>query len=398
MVDLLKGVRVADFTHALAGPTGSLILALMGAEVIKIESQAHSDVATRDPKHAKAQETMGIFYSTNLNKLSITLNLKRQEAVELAKKLIKICDIVIENYRPGVMDRLGLGYSVLQKIKPDLIMLSLSSHGAEGPERNYGAYAAIMGPLSGLSYVTGYGDGPPAPIRSNADSLAGTTAVLPILAALNYRLRTGRGQYIDHSAVESLSVCMGDILMEYTMNKKTRCRDTNRDDYMAPHNCYKCQGDDKWVSIAIGSEDEWQSFCKAIGNPRLSEDKRFKDPLVRWDNQEELDSLITEWTVKHTSYEVMEVLQKAGVAAVPSFTSEQLFNDPHCRRRDVYVEVNQPYMGRQVQTRLPWKSSSPMGTMRPVPLLGEHNEYVFCTLLGMTKEEMQKLEKEKIIF
>jgi benzylsuccinate CoA-transferase BbsF subunit len=397
-MDLLKGVRVADFTHALAGPTGSLMLALMGAEVIKIESQTHSDVATRNPKHAKAQEPMGVFFSTNLNKLSITLNLKHLKGVELAKKLIRICDIVIENYRPDVMDRLGLGYSALREIKPDIIMLSLSSHGASGPERNYGAYAAIMGPLSGLSYVTGYQNGPPAPIRSNADSLAGTTAVLPILAALNYRMRSGKGQYIDCSAVESLSVCMGDILMEYTMNKKVRCRDTNRDDYMAPHNCYRCQGTDKWVSIAIATQEEWKAFCEAICNPEWSQNERFRDALSRWDNQEELDSLITEWTVKHTNYEVMHILQKAGVAAVPSFTSEDLFKDPHCRERGVFVEVDQPYMGKQVQTRLPWKLSSLTDTIRPVPLLGEHNVYVFGKLLGMGKGEIEKLKREKIIF
>lgn len=398
-MNLLEGVRVVDFTHAFAGPTGTLMLALMGAEVIKIESAAHSDVASRDPQHAKAMEPMGIFHCTNLNKLSIRLNLKRQEAIKLAKRLVKICDIVADNYRPGVMDRLGLGYSALKEVKPDIIMLSLSSHGATGPERGYGAYAAQMGPLSGLSYVTGYRDGPPAPIRSTADTLAGITAVAPILAAINYRQRTGKGQFIDSSAVESLSICMSDILMDYTMNKRVRCRDANRDDFMAPHNCYRCKGKDKWVSIAIATEEEWGAFCDAIGNPKWTKDKRFRDGLTRWENQEDLDRLIGEWTRNLTSYEVMSILQQAGVAAVASFTNKEIVNDPHCKERSIFVEVNQPHVGKQIQMGLPWKLSTvPQVPIRPVPLLGEHNDYVFGKLLGMSREEIKKLEKEKVIF
>lgn len=397
-MDLLKGVRVTDFTHAFAGPTASLMLALMGAEVIKIESQAHSDVATRDPKHARAQEPMGIFFTTNLNKLSITLNLKHPEAVDLAKRLIKISDIVMSNYRPGVLERLGLGYSVLKEIKPEIIMMSLSSHGATGPERNYGAYAAIMGPLSGLSYVTGYRDSPPAPIRSTADTLAGVSTIIPVLAALNYCHRTGKGQYIDCSAVESLTVCMSDIIMEYTMNRKVRCRDANRDDFMAPHNCYRCKGTDKWVSIAISTEEEWIAFCNAIGHPEWIHNDMFKDGISRWENQDALDRLIEEWTLNHTNYEVMEILQNSGVAAVASFTNEEIIKDPHCLARGVFKDVIQPFVGKQIQMGLPWKMSNPQGSLRPVPKLGEHNDYVFGELLEVPQDVIEKYKNEKIIF
>jgi len=398
-VNLLEGIRVADFTHAFAGPTGTVMLALMGAEVIKIESAAHSDVATREPQHARAMENVGIFHCTNINKLSIRLNLKSSEAVELAKRLVKICDVVVENFRSGVMGKLGLGYAALKEVKPDIIMLSLSSHGAVGPERNYRAYAAQMGPLSGLSHVTGYRDGPPAPIRSTADTLAGVTTVVPILAAINYRQRTGKGQFIDCSAVESLSMCMSDILMDYTMNKRVRHRDGNRDDFMAPHNCYPCKGKDKWVSIAISTEEEWGAFCGAIGNPEWTQDERFKDGPTRWENQEDLDRLVGEWTRSRTHYEVMGILQKAGVAAIPSFTNEEIVKDPHCKERGIFVEVNQPHVGKQIQMGLPWKLSTIRQVpIRPVPLLGEHNGYVFGELLGMTTEEIEKLEKEKVIF
>lgn len=398
-MNVLEGIRVADFTHAFAGPTGTLILALMGAEVIKIESAAHSDVASRDPQHARAMENVGIFHCTNLNKLSIRLNLKRHEAVGLAKRLVSICDIVVENFRPGVMDKLGLGYSALKEVKPDIIMLSLSSHGASGPERGYRAYAAQMGPLSGLSYITGHRDGPPAPIRSTADTLAGVTTVFPILAAMNYRQRTGKGQFIDCSAIEALSICASDILMDYTMNERVRCRDGNRHDFVAPHNCYPCKGKDKWISIVISTEEEWKAFCDTIGNPGWTKDKKFKDGLTRWDNQEDLDRLIGEWTRNFTSYEVMRTLQKAGVAAIPSFTNEELVKDPHCKERGIFAEVNQPHVGEQIQMGLPWKlSNAPKVPIRPVPLMGEHNAYVFGKLLRMSKEEIEKLEKEEVIW
>jgi benzylsuccinate CoA-transferase BbsF subunit len=400
-VDLLKGIRVADFTHAFAGPTGTQLLALMGAEVIKIESVMQADLATRDPRDPipRAKERAGIFYASNLNKLSIRLNLKRQEAVELAKRLVKICDIVAENFRPGVMDKLGLGYPALKETKADIIMVSLSSHGATGPERTYGAYAAHMGPLSGLSYVTGYRDRPPVPIRSISDTLAGVTAMFPVLAALNYRRRSGRGQHIDCSAVESLTICMSDILMDYSMNKRVRCRDGNRHDFMAPHNCYRCKGKDKWVSIVISTEDEWRAFCNAIGNPEWTKDESFKDGPTRWENQGELDQLIEEWTRNHTNYEVMGILQKAGVAAIASFTNEDMVKDAHCKERGIFVEVNQPHMEKQTQMGLPWKLTiAPKVSIRPAPLLGEHNDYVFGKLLGMSKEEIEKLEKEEVIF
>jgi crotonobetainyl-CoA:carnitine CoA-transferase CaiB-like acyl-CoA transferase len=397
-VDLLEGVRVADFTHAFAGPTGTVMLALMGAEVIKIESSTYSDVASRDPKYAKAMENVGIFHCTNINKLSIRLNLKRQEAIDLAKRLVKISDIVVENFRPGVMEKLGLGYSALKRVKPDIIMVSLSSHGATGPEREFGAYAAQMGPLSGLSSVTGYRDCPPAPIRSTADTLAGVTTILPLLAALNYRRRSGKGQHIDSSAIESLSIGMSDIFMDYTMNKRVRNRDGNRHDFMAPHNCYACKGVDKWVSIAVATEEEWKAFCGAIGNPAWIKDEKFKDGLTRWENQEELDRLIGEWTRNYTSSEVMTILQKAGIAAVPSFTNKEIVEDPHCKERGVFAEVNQPHSGKQIQMRLPWKlSSAPQVPIRPVPLLGEHIDYVFGNLLGVSQEEIKRLEEEEVI-
>jgi crotonobetainyl-CoA:carnitine CoA-transferase CaiB-like acyl-CoA transferase len=396
---LLEGIRVADFTHAFAGPTGTVMLALMGAEVIKVESSSYSDVSSRDPKYAKAMENVGIFHCTNINKLSIRLDLKRREAVELAKRLVKISDIVVENFRPGVMDKLGLGYSALKKVKPDIIMVSLSSHGATGPEREFGAYAAQMGPLSGLSSVTGYRDCPPAPIRSTADTLAGVTTILPVLAALNYRRGSGRGQHIDSSAIESLSISMSDIFMDYTMNKRVRGRDGNRHDFMAPHNCYPCKGEDKWISIAIATGEEWKAFCSAIGNPAWIKDEKFKDSLTRWENQEDLDRLIGEWTRNYSSSEVMTILQKAGVAAVPSFTNKEIVEDSHCKERGVFVEVNQPHAGKQIQMRLPWKlSTAPQVPIRPVPLLGEHNGYVFGKLLGVSQEEIKRLETEKVIF
>ena len=285
----LRGVRIIDFTRYAAGPQITLLLGFMGAEIIKIESMVDVD-------HFRRQESAVIFGSTraaadcfnslNANKKSVTLNLKTPQGLELAKRLVRISDVVVDNFRAGIMERLGLGYSVLREIKPDIIMLSASSHGATGPERGYIAYAVTMGALSGLSEVTGYEGGPPTIVRSSADLRPGTAAAFAILAALNHRARSGEGQFIDFSAREAISCGIGEIIMDYTMNGRVRTRHGNRDDVMAPHNCYRCRGEEEWVSIAVASDEEWAAMCRAMGNPQWADDERFSDQYSRWQHQQ----------------------------------------------------------------------------------------------------------------
>jgi len=401
-MDALAGVRVLDFTVHVAGPQATILLAYMGAEVIKVEGRAYSDVLRTVISAAgigTEKTAVGMFNSMNASKLGITLNLTHPKGVKLAKRLVKISDVVVDNFRAGVLDKLGLGYSALKEIKPDIIMLSASSHGATGPESKYSGFAVTMGPLSGLSHVTGYPGGPPAILRNSVDARIGNAAAFATLVALNYRQETGKGQFIDLSAREALSCSMGEVIMDYTMNGRVQSRNGNRDDIMAPHNCYRCKGEDKWVSIAISNDEEWEAFCQTIGNPKWTKEERFSDQLRRWQNQKELDRLIEEWTIAHTHYEVMEILQRVGVAAVPSFSNEDLFNDPHCQKREYLVPVQHPEVGQVFAIAPPWKfSATPARVTGPAPLLGEHNDYVFGELLGMSKDEIAKLAEENVFY
>jgi benzylsuccinate CoA-transferase BbsF subunit len=377
--------------------------------VIKVESTKRPDpmrllgtTGGPDPKFVRLTNPNECvsFNDVNLNKLSITLDLTKPKATELAKRIARLSDVIVENNRPGVIARLGLGYEAIKEIKPDIIYLSASTRGATGPERDYAGFAPIFGCLGGLAEITGYPDGPPAPpIVGRADIICGTASVLAIISALIYRERTGEGQYIDLSDSEVISCLIGDIFIDYALNGREQTRTGNKDNVFAPHDCYRCKGDDKWVSIAITNEEEWRAFCHATGNPQWTEDERFSDMYSRKKNEKELDKLISEWTINHTHYEVMDILQNAGVAAVPSLNAAEFFDDPHFKERAIPVEVNHPVIGRKVALNPPWKMSlTPPKIYRHGPLLGEHNDYVFGELLGMSDEEIQKLKEERVIY
>ena len=399
----LDGVRIADFCWLWAGAYATGLLALLGAEVIKIESMARPDPSRKMTltigQAFEGVEHSPVFNSINLNKLSVRLNLKQPAAVELAKKIVQISDVASENMRPGAMDSIGLGYDVLKEVKPDIIMLSSSAFGAEGPLRRYGGYAPSFACYSGLAHLTGYSDGPPNPMTGSTDLMSATTSAFAIMAALNHRQHTGQGQHIDMASVESLAVFTGDALMEYIMNGRVQSRNGNHDRIMAPHNCYRCRGDDKWVSIAVATDEEWQAFCNAAGHPEWASDERFADAYSRWKNERELNDLIGEWTVNYTHYEVTEILQKAGVAAIPSFSNEEIFSDPHFKARELAVEVEHPSMGKQVVLGPPWRlSETPARVTKSAPTMGENNEYVFGEILGMSGKEIARLMDEEIIY
>ena len=399
----LEGVRVADFCWLWAGAYATGLLALLGAEVIKIESMARVDPSRKMTltigKAFEGVDHSPVFNSINLNKLSVRLNLKQPEAVELAKKIVQISDVASENMRPGAMEGIGLGYEVLKEVKPDIIMLSSSSFGAEGPLRRYGGYAPSFSCYSGLAHLTGYSDGPPNPLTGSTDLMSAATSAFAIMAALNHRQHTGHGQHIDMASVESLAVFTGDALMEYIMNGRVQSRNGNHDRIMAPHNCYRCRGDDKWVSIAVSTDDEWRALCDAAGHPEWATDERFSDAYSRWKNEKELDDLIGEWTANHTHYEVTEILQKAGVAAMPSFSNEEIFSDPHFKARSLAVEVEHPAMGKQVVIGPPWRfSETPARVVKSAPTIGENNDYVFGEILGMSSKDIARLVEEEVIY
>lgn len=398
----LKGIRVADFGHVLAGPYCSMLLGTLGAEVIKIESRARPDEqrAQHGAGDVHDLESNSNFFEVNLNKLSASLNLSTDAGKDLARRIVALSDVVVENMRPGVMDKLGLGYKDLVKIRPDLIMISLSGFGQTGPIRTYSAYNPCFTSVGGLANLCGYAEKKPNTMNnSGGDARAGNAGVFSILMALNIRRRTGRGQYIDQSSCEVINSMIGDQMMDYAMNRRSPTRDGNRDAVMAPHNCYRCKGADAWISIAVGSETEWQALCTVMGHPAWSQDERFATALNRWHNQSALDEHIQAWTLDADPYDLMHRLQAAGVPATPSFTAEQLFNDPHILSTGAVTDVEHPVLGRRKSIAPPWRlSRTPAGFNRSAPLLGEHNEHVFKTLLGLSESEIGRLQNERVIY
>jgi crotonobetainyl-CoA:carnitine CoA-transferase CaiB-like acyl-CoA transferase len=297
------------------------------------------------------------------------------------------------------MDKLGLGYKELAKVKPDIIMLSASGFGSSGPYREYAGYAPIFAAFGGLAHLTGYEDGEPNTMSGVMDLRVGTASAFALLAALIHRQKTGEGQYIDLSSSECVSALVGAELMEYTMNKTSPFRCGNQDAIMAPHNCYRCKGRDKWISIAVATDEEWKALCRVMGNPAWTRDEAFASAYSRWKNRVQLDKHISEWTINHTHHEAMTMLQGAGVAAMPSFSAKDILLDPHVKARGLLNEIEHPVLGKKVVISPAWRlSETPARIHKASPLIGEHNEEVFGGLLGMSKEEIKKLEDEKIIY
>lgn len=394
----LAGVRVVDFSWAAAGPLCTLYLAFLGAEVIKIESSRSLDIARRGYyTHVEDIDASPNFNDMNLNKLDVRLNLTHPRAGELIKRLVGVSDVVVQNFRPGVMERFGLAYPVLRRIKPDIVMLSSSTAGLTGPEKELPGYATTFGALGGLGSITGHEDGPPTEIWDSVDMRLGTANALAVLMALYHQRRTGEGQHIDLSSREVISTLVGDIFFDYFMNGRVAGPRGNRDDAMAPHNCYPCKGADRWISIAVATDEEWRALCEVAGHTEWSQDPRFVDGRSRWLNQGELDRLLAEWTRGYTAQDLMERLQRVGVAAMPSMDVTDILDDPHIQARRVFQEVDHPRLHMAFPVGPPWKlSETPAKAKRHGPMFGEHVEYVFGEIVGIPRRDLEALQAEGV--
>lgn len=401
----LSNIRVLDFTQVRMGPQLTQWLAVMGAEVIKVETKLRPEsfkmVGIPGKLTAPILNRVGYFASLNYSKKSVTLNMKNPKAIELVKKLITHIDIVAENYSTGVLDRWGLSYAELKEMKHDIIVCSASGFGRTGPMKDELAYAPVIDGFSGYAFDNGYPEGEPAEAgaRGFADSIAAHYGVFAVLAALYYRSKTGKGQYLDVSMTESELAFAPESVLEYIINGRVRGRKGNRDVAMAPHNCYRCKGSDTWVAIAVSNDEEWAGLCKALGNPEWVKDSKFSDTLRRWENQNEMDSLIENWTIERDHYEAMRILQAAGVMAGASLKIEELSEDPHLRERGFLIEFEYPDKTKVRRLASPFNlSDSGKGNYTHPPELGEHNNYVFGELMGMSDEEIRRLEQERVIY
>jgi len=403
-VSALTGLRVLDFSWVWAGPICTMLLADMGAEVIKIESNRRLDTSRIVPPFPdgiqKGLDSGGQFNTYNRSKKSCTLDLTQPEAKEIARELVKVSDVVVENFSAGVMTRLGLGYEHCRAVKPDIIYLSLSGYGATGPCRDYVSYGMQLQAFSGLASLTGYMGGPPRNLGTPiSDTVGGLSGVIGILAALHHRDITGEGQNIDVSQCEVLVALCPEAVLDYMLNGRVQGPAGNHDGTMAPHGVYRCKGENNWVAIAVTTEAEWQAFCEVIGRPDLPGDPRFGSASLRCQHQEELDAIASAWTVQHSDYNAMHTIQAAGVPASAVLSNAQMVHDPHLAARKFIVEDDHPATGKRAISGFSWRLSRTPGQVQGhAPLMGQHNESVLRGLLGISRERFQELMDRRVIY
>lgn len=403
----LVGVRIVDLSWIVAGPQATRILADFGAEVIRVEYEGRMDSMRLSlPTKTNSVNASGFFNNLNRNKLSISLNMNHPKGIDLFKRLVVISDAVVENYSPRVMEGWGLSYEALAALNPRIIYLSVCGFGHSGRDRDYVTWGPTAQALSGLTLMSGLPDAPPAGWGfSYLDHTAGYLGAAALLMALHHRNQTGQGQYIDMSQVETGMVLAGPAFLDFAVNGRPFRRlgnpPGNRSEHprVAPHNTYRCRGEDRWLAIAVFSDDEWEALCRVMGDPSWCREPRFATNGGRVANEDELDRHIEAWTVNFDPYDLMYMLQAAGVpAGVVQNMADRMERDPQLRYRGFYPVADHPELGPHRFEGLPVQMSRSRWEVRGgAPCLGEHNHYVYGELLGLSDEEIAELKAEAVI-
>ena len=398
----LSDLRVADFTVFAAGPMIPKHLAEHGATVIHVESRTRPDgFRVHYPPYKDNRPGLnrtGTFALFNDSKYGVTLNLKTAKGVELARRIAAWADVFVENFVPGAMGRLGLGYEALSAINPSLIYLSSCNMGQSGPRSQQRGFGSQLTSGSGFTDLAGWPEGEPMLLFGPyIDFVAVGFGLIAVLAALDYRRRTGRGQYIDLAQYETGLQFITPALLADQLDERPLRRDGNRDPLAAPHGAYRCCGDDQWCAIAVFGDGEWQAFCAATGHPEWRADPRFVTHEARKGHEDELDSLVNGWTRERTPQQVMQTLQPAGVRAGAVNHLKDLFCDPQLKHRGVWRELEHAELGPFYYEAPPYLLSETPAELRPSPLIGEHNRQVFGDLFGMSEEEIEQLIKAGVI-
>ncbi len=404
----LEGVRVVDFSWIVAGPTCTRILADFGAEVIRVENEQTMDYTRHGltPPGSNSPNVGGLFNNLNRNKLGVSINVMHPSGMELLHDLIAVSDIVVENFSATVLKRWGLDYEAQRKIRPDIIYVSMSGFGHTGRDNRYVTWGPTAQALSGLTFMSGLpGEDPAGWGFSYMDHTGGFYGALACLNALHHRNRTGEGQWVDLSQVEVGMALTGTAILDKSVNGRNFRREGNppgnrAPNYkVAPHNTYRCKGEDRWCVITIFNDDEWDSFVDAIGAPEWTSDERFATNEGRYHNQDELDRLIETWTIERKPHEVLYKLQSAGIAAGAVQTpKEKIEDDPQLRHRDFLPKVEHPELGVTEYEGQPMRlSRSPWELRRSSPQFGQHSQQIFGELLGVPEEQMTDLMVEGAI-
>ena len=398
---IFEDVRILEFGQIVAGPLISTYMADYGAKVVHIESHTRPDQYRFYPpfKDNKPGINRGLDFAIySHNKYGITLNLRHPKGIDVAKRILKNwANVVTENFTPGVMKRLGLDYEELRKIKPDIVMLSSCNLGQTGPYATQPGMGSHLTHLSGFTHLSGWPDRDPLILYGPYIDFIGVVyGTIALSAALDYRRRTGKGQYIDIAQLEGGIQFLVPALLDYAVNGRIQGRKGNRCDYAVPHGAYPCRGEDRWCVIAVFNDEEWKNLCRVMGEPDWANDPKFATLLGRKQNEEELDRLIGEWTSNYPAEEVMAKLQAIGVEGAVAKNTEEMYNDPHLKHY-LWAEMEHAEIGKYHLQVPPFKLSKVPPQLRmPGPLLGEHNEYVYMNLAGFSREEYEQLQEEGV--
>jgi len=418
---LLSNVRVVEVALAWVGPWAGMLLADLGAEVIKVESITMPDLSRglasstsvirgkSSPHYSLYPDSIpgerfwnrNVYLNmSNFSKYGATIDLTKQKGLQVFMRLIRVSDVLLSNMAVGVAEKLGITYEALSQVNPQIIYLSSTGFGRNGPYAKRVAMGNTIDAAAGFFGLRDYGDGDSTAVSpdTHCDSIAAATNALAILTALYHRQQTGKGMFIDVSMVEASMSHIGEAIMDYTMNRRVQRSTGNRDTSMGPQGCYPCRGEDEWVTLSISSDEEWQRFTEVMGNPQLATDERFSNVPGRLKHQDELDKFIGAWTVQNTKFEVMNLLQGAKIAAGAVLNSADVYNDPHVKERGFWDVIEDPDAGIHTYAGRLWKlEETETPKRRHSPLLGEHNDHVLREIAGLTPDEISELEQEGII-
>ncbi|MFQ5417915.1 MAG: CaiB/BaiF CoA transferase family protein, partial [Myxococcota bacterium] len=400
----LVGIRGATFGWVWAGPVVGQTLAYLGAAVYKVESRARVDMTRNLPPFAEGRASPDRSLSNHAcwgGNGSVSLNLKKPEAVELARQLVSESEVVIENFGPGVMEGFGLGYDALRAIKQDLVMFSMPAAGLDGPLKDVRTYGLSLTSMTGLDSLTGYAGGGPIPVENAfSDPFNGIMGAYAILVALQHRARTGLGQHIDYSQQEAVMQMVGPAFMDYQLNGRVAGPMGNAHPLgaAAPHGVFPCAGDDRWISLAVSSEDAWRGLVKVLGAPEWAAAPEFASREQRVANASALYERLAAWTAGFDESDLVTRLQDAGVAAAPVLGVADLLGNAHFRARGTFVEVDHPQGFRETIYGAYVKTSRTEPRVCPGPAIGQDNDYVFRELLGLDEARYRELVEREVIY
>lgn len=397
MSSALQGVRIIDMTHNQAGPACTQVLAWLGADVIKLEQPGKGDEARWNARDIPDADSI-FFLLLNANKRSLTLNLKTLEGKELFRKLIGSCDVLVENFAPGVLERLGLGFDVLSALNPRLIYATIKGFGTYGPYRNYKAFEPVAQAMGGAMCASGYPDSPPTfTWAAIGDTGTGMHCAVGILAALEQRHRTGRGDIVEVSMQDAVVNLMRVNLREHQRHGRVPARTGNQLHHSVPGSAYPCHPGGPNDYVYIFTRDRmWPDFAKAIGRTDLLDDPRYRTEEQRFAARETVDAMISEWTRKRTKHEAMEILGAAGIPVGACQDTADLLRDPHLRERQMMVEIDYPGRGQFSTIGCPVKvGTAPTDFVRP-PLLGEHTDELLGALCEVPAADLERLRRDGV--